>query len=44
MSVRGGPLVDIAKRLRELFRNDFRQLINSCGLIVSKVNLGEYES
>ena len=44
MSARGGPLVDIAKRLRELFKNDFRQIINSCGLIVSKVNMDEYES
>jgi len=41
---RGGPLVDIAKRLRELFQNDFRQIINSCGLIISKVNLDEYET
>lgn len=37
-------MVDIAKRLRELFQNDFRQVINSCGLIVSKVNISEYES
>lgn len=42
-SGRGGPLVDLTKRLRELFQNDFRQIINSCGLIISKININDIE-
>jgi hypothetical protein len=44
MSAKGGTMADIAKRLRQFCNNDFRQIINSCGLIASKINLSEYES
>lgn len=38
LSARGGAFVDVALRLRELFANDFFQVVNSCFLLVSKVN------
>lgn len=38
LSARGGAFVDVALRLRELFANEFIQVINSCFLLVSKVN------
>lgn len=43
MTSRGRSIADIAKRLRQFCKNDFGQIINSCGLIVSKINLSEYE-
>ena len=38
-SARGEAFVKIARKLKELFQNDFAQIINSCLLVVSKVNL-----
>jgi hypothetical protein len=38
-SARGGALVEAAKRLYQLFSNDFQKIIYSCILMVSKVNL-----
>ena len=37
-SARGGSLVDVAVRLRELFPKDFRNLVHSIMIVVSKVN------
>jgi hypothetical protein len=39
MAARGGNLVDAAKRLFQLFANDFQKIIYSCILVVSKVSL-----
>ena len=38
LSAKGGGLVEVAQRFRELFKNDFRQLVHSCLLVVSKIN------
>ena len=37
-SARGGSLVDVAVRLRELFPKDFKNLVHSIMIVVSKVN------
>ena len=42
-SARGGSLVDVAVRLRELFPKDFNNLIHSIAIVVSKVNLDDLE-
>lgn len=42
-SHRGGTLPEIARRLLELFPNDFTNLINSIGIVVSKVNTDDIE-
>ena len=38
ISGRGGSLVDVAKRLKELFPKDFQNLVHSTMIVVSKVN------
>ena len=38
LSARGGGLVDVAVRLRELFPRDFQNLVHSIMIVVSKVN------
>lgn len=42
LSSRGGSFVQVTQRLRELFQNDFRQIINSCVLVISKVHPSIY--
>lgn len=37
-SARGGSLVDVAIRLRELFPRDFNNLVQSVMIIISKAN------
>jgi len=38
-SQRGGGLFDISSKLRELFGRYFKDIINSCMLVVTKVDL-----
>ena len=38
LAARGGTFVDVTLRLRELFQNDFEQIVHSCFLVVSKVH------
>ena len=42
-SARGGSLVDIAVRLRELFPKDFNSLVHSIMIVISKVNPDDFE-
>ena len=42
-SARGGSLVDVAKRLKEFFPKDFKKLINSVMMVVSKINPDDIE-
>ena len=37
-SARGGSLVDVAIRLRELFPRDFNNIVQSVMIIISKAN------
>lgn len=41
LSGRGGSLVDVAVRLRELFPTDFNNLVHSCMIVISKANTDE---
>lgn len=41
-TARGGLLIQVVKRLIELFDQNFSNIMNSCILVVSKVNLFEF--
>jgi hypothetical protein len=36
LSARGGAFVDVALRLRALFQEDFRMIVGSCLLVITK--------
>ena len=39
MSARGGGFVEVAMKLRQLFKEDFKDIIYSCLLVVTKLPL-----
>ena len=43
LSGRGGGLVEVANRLRELFPKDFKNIVHSIMIVVSKVNPEDIE-
>ena len=41
IQARGGCFVEVANMLRDLFKDDFSHFINSCLLVITKVNPNE---